>query len=149
MHPWSVLLFLASTPPAPSSSPTRPPAAVEKVRATGSPGSYAFSVTVRSPDVDCTRYANWWEVLSPEGELLYRRILAHSHKDEQPFARSGGPVPIAADRDVIVRVHVFPDGYSTAAMKGTVAKGFTATTLAPGFAAKVEAQSPQPDGCWY
>lgn len=51
---------------------------------------------MRSPDRDCGLYADWWEVVGEDGRLLYRRILMHSHPDEQPFTRPGGPVAIAA-----------------------------------------------------
>ena len=70
---------------------------VEGVTVSGDPGRYDFAVTLASPDLDCSRYADWWEVVSGEGELLYRRILNHSHADEQPFTRSGGPVATEAD----------------------------------------------------
>ena len=55
------------------------------VRVQGQPRAYRFQVTLRSPDVDCTRYANWWEVVRSDGSLVYRRVLMHSHPGEQPF----------------------------------------------------------------
>ncbi len=48
---------------------------VKLVSISGSPGAYSFSVTVRSPDTGCDRYADWWEVLTTEGQLIYRRVL--------------------------------------------------------------------------
>ena len=69
-------------------------AEVLSVNPNGEPGNYSFSVTISSPDEGCSQYADWWEVISLDGELVYRRVLHHSHVAEQPFTRSGGPVPI-------------------------------------------------------
>ncbi len=60
-------------------------AEVSEVEATGQANNYTLAVTVSSPDTGCDSYADWWEVITPEGELLYRRVLLHSHVDEQPF----------------------------------------------------------------
>ncbi|MGB3492267.1 MAG: hypothetical protein WBA57_06040 [Elainellaceae cyanobacterium] len=110
-------------------------------------GNFTFSVTVQSPDTGCEQYADWWEVLSEEGELLYRRVLLHSHVDEQPFTRSGGPVAIQPTDGVIVRSHMNRSGYGTQAQKGTVAEGFSAVDLPEGFAVDVAQQEPLPSGC--
>ncbi|MGA9190363.1 MAG: hypothetical protein WBZ24_01400, partial [Anaerolineales bacterium] len=67
-------------------------ARVISVDVSGEEGAFTFAVEIASPDTGCDRYADWWEVVTPNGDLLYRRILLHSHVDEQPFARSGGPV---------------------------------------------------------
>ena len=81
-------------------------AKVTQVEVTPEPNNYTFAVTIDSPDTGCDRYADWWEVITPQGELLYRRVLLHSHVDEQPFERSGGPVAIEPGQEVIVRVHM-------------------------------------------
>lgn len=120
---------------------------VVDVSARGEPGHYTFEVTVKSPDTGCDQYADWWEVLSTEGELLHRRILAHSHVDEQPFARSGGPVAIDTDETVIVRAHMNTTGYGGQAMRGSVDEGFRPVELPDDFAVDVEDQEPQPSGC--
>ncbi len=124
-------------------------AAVTEATFTGEPGAYQVAVTVTSPDTGCEQYADWWEVLSADGELLYRRILAHSHVDEQPFTRSGGPVEIAPTDLIFIRVHMNNTGYSSQVLQGTVANGFRTTTLllGPEHSATVEAQPPQPSGC--
>jgi hypothetical protein len=122
---------------------------VVAVEVSGEPGTYRFLVSVRSPDEGCDRFARWWEVVSPDGRLLYRRILMHSHPDEQPFARAGGPVPIGRDEEVVVRAWMHPDGYGGAMLRGSVAAGFSAWRDAPpGFAADLARVPPQPDVCW-
>lgn len=117
------------------------------VTATGTPGSYTFSVTVKSPDSGCKQYADWWEVLSPGGRLLYRRVLLHSHTEEQPFTRRGGPVPVQRDEPVIVRAHLNTTGYGGIAFRGSIATGFKETKAVFDFAAGIEDQEPQPPRC--
>lgn len=145
----------ASTPEtvSPTNDETTPDldgAVVTAVETTPQNGDeYTFSVTIESPDTGCDQYANWWEVISEDGALLYRRILAHSHVNEQPFERSGGPVAIAPDQTVIVRAHMHPDGYGTQAMQGSPDTGFQTTTLAPDFAAALAEADPQANDCTF
>ena len=87
------------------------------------------------------------EVVAEDGTLIYRRILAHSHVNEQPFTRSGGPVPIGADSLVVVRAHMVPTGYGGQVVRGTPAAGFAPAARAADFAAPLEDASPQPEGC--
>lgn len=134
--------------PAPTDAGTATALAdVRSVEVSGEPGDYRFSVEVRSPDEGCEQYADWWEVLTAEGELLYRRILAHSHTNEQPFVRSGGPVTIEPDTPVVVRAHMHPTGYGGQTLQGTVEDGFEVVDLSPDFASEVEDAPPQPEGC--
>src|SRR5690606_27102740 len=103
-----------------TSMPTLPYANVVAVAASGDAGSFTFDVSIESADIDCSQYADWWEVLSEDGELIYRRILTHSHTDENgtsdpdapgnTFTRSGGPIDIAADEVVVVRAHIGETG---------------------------------------
>lgn len=139
--------------------PTGPPYAnVMAVAASGSDGSYTFNVTVESADIDCSQYANWWEVLSEDGALVYRRILDHSHTDANgtsdpdapgnTFTRSGGPVPVAESDVVVVRAHMSVGGYNGRVMRGSVGDGFAeAPDLGSDFAAGVETEDPQPTSC--
>ncbi len=117
------------------------------VQASGQPGAYQLNVTVKSPDTSCKQYADWWEVVSTDGKLLYRRVLLHSHVDEQPFTRSGGPVPIQADTVVWVRAHMNTGGYGGMAFKGSVKTGFKQAMPDVEFAAGLAKQAPLPDGC--
>ena len=48
---------------------------------------WTFVVTVRHDDKDPDHWADWWIVRTPEGRELGRRVLLHSHVDEQPFTR--------------------------------------------------------------
>jgi len=73
--------------------------------------------------------------------------LTHSHVDEQPFARSGGPVNLAADENAIFRVHMNSLGYSEQVLTGNVQEGFTLSTLSTSFAQTLEFSEPLPDGC--
>src|SRR4029453_9151156 len=73
---------------------------VLRVGGSGRPNAYMLAVTVKSPDQNCERYADWWEVVSEDGKLLHRRVLMHSHPDEQPFTRPDGPIALAPDRTV-------------------------------------------------
>ncbi len=142
-----------------SSSSTEEPAAhVRAVAVSGTDMDYTFDVSVESDDIDCSQYADWWEVLSEDGMLLYRRILTHSHTDENgttdpgapgnTFTRDGGPVEVAADTVVIVRAHMNTGGYHGEVMRGTPAGSFeVATDLADDFAVDVETEPPQPDEC--
>ena len=124
-------------------------AIVKSVKISGKSGDYTFSVELKSPDIGCTQYANWWEVITPEGKLIYRRVLGHSHVDEQPFTRSGGKVKITEGREVIVRAHMHPGGYGTGkiALKGSVQSGFVAYNAPEGFASELEEHQPLPLGC--
>jgi hypothetical protein len=71
-----------------------------------------FDVTVRHADEGWEHYANRWEVLSPAGEILATRVLAHPHDDEQPFTRSLTDVNIPEGlSEVILRAHDLVHGY--------------------------------------
>jgi len=123
---------------------------VRAVQVTGDPGAYVFSVTLQSPDRGWDQYADWWEILAADGTLLYRRILRHSHVEEQPFTRAGDPVAVAADQVLVVRAHLSTTGYGGDVLRGSPAGGFTvATDLPADFAAGVEAIPPRPEGCLY
>lgn len=118
---------------------------VRDVRVRGDIGAYQFLVEVASPDTGCDQYADWWEVLAADGSLLYRRILTHSHVNEQPFTRGGGPVSIAPDSEVWVRAHLHPTGYGGRMMRGSVAGGFVEAMPPPEWAFTPGDDLPRPD----
>lgn len=73
-----------------------------------SPGkrTYNFNVTVSHADQGWDHYADRWEIIAPDGEILAKRVLAHPHTNEQPFTRSLSAVKIPADiHQVTVRAH--------------------------------------------
>ena len=120
---------------------------ITEVNVSGSDGSYSFAVTVSSPDTGCDQYADWWEVFRVDSSLVYRRILAHSHVNEQPFRRSGGPANIQEDEIVFIRAHMNNLGYGRQVFKGSVKEGFVKDSLDKSYAAGLETTAPLPDDC--
>ncbi len=117
------------------------------VAVTGEENAYTFSVTILSPDTGCEQYADWWEVVDTEENLLYRRILGHSHVNEQPFTRSGGTISITEEQEVYIRAHMSNLGYGNTVLKGSVLTGFTTSELDVTFAATLAKQEPLPTSC--
>lgn len=119
------------------------------VATSASGNNYTFAVTIDSPDTGCDQYADWWEVISEDGDLIYRRILGHSHVGG-PFTRSGGPVIVSENQKVWIRAHMNTTGFGAnegITYFGTVACGFKALEMAPGFALDIEDDEPQPGDC--
>lgn len=144
-----------SAPEPPEEEPTNPQenvptgaeAIITKVVVSGNPGSYTFNVQISSPDTGCDQYADWWEVFTPDSTLKHRRILAHSHVNEQPFSRSGGSINISANDFVYVRGHMNNLGYGSQVFSGSVASGLQADTLDTAYAQGLASQSPLPEKC--
>ena len=77
--------------------------------------SWRFTATVRHADEGWEHYADSWEVLDPNGEVLAVRVLLHPHVGEQPFTRSLGDVFIPDDvTEVTVRARDSVHGYGGA-----------------------------------
>lgn len=152
---WFVFLMLSCTEKdvVPENSPSvemekeEELAAIEAVEVSGTAPEYIFKVTVLSPDTGCDQYADWWEVLTPGEELIYRRILTHSHVNEQPFTRQGNPVAVNANDTLIVRLHMNNTGYVRNAMKGSVQDGFEKVVLEESLGEVLEDLAPQPPKC--
>ena len=67
---------------------------------------------VRHADSGWDHYANRWELLAPDGEVLATRMLAHPHVHEQPFTRGLTAVRIPGEFTwVRVRAHDLVHGY--------------------------------------
>jgi len=122
-------------------------AKVVNVECKGQPNNYTFSVTIESEETGCEQYADWWEVITADSILIYRRILSHSHVDEQPFTRSGGVIDVGADDFIYVRAHMNQAGYGDIVFSGTPRAELVSDTLPANFAASLALQNPLPDGC--
>lgn len=73
---------------------------------------WTFDVTVQHEDTGWEHYADLWEVLTMDGEVLATRVLTHPHVDEQPFTRSQSGIVIPeAVTQVRVRAHDLVHGY--------------------------------------
>ena len=126
---------------------TKGVARVTDVSVAGNDNQYSFNVTISSPDLGCIQYANWWEIIDLDGNLLYRRILGHSHIKEQPFTRSGDPFTISENTEVYIRAHMNTSSYGSNVFKGSISNGFASENLNVEFAKGLEEIAPLPTGC--
>ncbi len=71
-----------------------------------------FQVKVLHADTGESHYADRFEIVSPEGEVLGTRVLRHPHVHEQPFVRGlvGVEIPDGVS-EVVVRAHDSQHGY--------------------------------------
>jgi hypothetical protein len=82
-------------------------------------GTWTFHVTVEHPDTGWEDYADGWDVVTPDGEVLkpdpdseFTRTLLHPHVDEQPFTRSQSGIAIPEGVTTVrVRAHDIVDGF--------------------------------------
>ena len=82
-------------------------------------GSWMIAVTVAHPDTGWDDYANGWDVVTPTGEVLkpdpdspFTRLLLHPHENEQPFTRSQSGIVIPDGvTQMRVRAHDLVDGF--------------------------------------
>ncbi len=82
-------------------------------------GIWRFDVTVAHPDTGWEDYADGWDALLPNGEVLKRsasdpftRLLLHPHETEQPFTRSQSGLTVPTDvTTVTIRAHDLVDGW--------------------------------------
>ena len=88
-------------------------ARIVNVKVTDNQGSFRFDVTLEHADTGWDHYADGWEVISPAGEVLGKRVLAHPHVDEQPFTRSLSGVQVPAGVNTVsIRAHDSVHGYN-------------------------------------
>ena len=95
----AILLFLLTT------SALAGEADVLEVNVVPSTGNtFNFEVTVQHADEGWDHYADAFEILTVEGEVLAVRTLYHPHVNEQPFTRSLNNVVIPYSiGEVIIR----------------------------------------------
>jgi hypothetical protein len=135
----------STTPPTatmmPDPTPTLPPnpdqalanADVLFVRAVqAGDGSWTFHVTVEHPDTGWDDYADGWDVVLPDGQVVkpatapFTRLLLHPHENEQPFTRSQSGLVLPSDvTAVTVRAHDIVDGFGgrTVSLDLSIAEG--------------------------
>ena len=86
---------------------------ITDVEVKNSQDSFRFDVTLRHDDSGWDHYADGWEVLSPSGDVLGKRVLAHPHVNEQPFTRSLSGVRIPQGISTVsIRAHDSVHGYN-------------------------------------
>jgi len=81
-----------------------------KVEAVGE-REFRFHVTVEHADDGWDHYADGWQVLGPDGEVLGTRELAHPHINDMPFTRSHTISVPAGITEVTVRARDLVHGF--------------------------------------
>lgn len=82
-------------------------------------GTWTFHVTVEHPDTGWEDYANGWDIITTQGQVIkksvdeaFTRVLTHPHENEQPFTRSQSGLVIPTDvTEVFVRAHDIVHGW--------------------------------------
>jgi hypothetical protein len=65
-------------------------------------GLWQFDTTVRHNDEGWDHYADAWQVVDLDGNLLAERVLLHPHETEQPFTRSQSSIEIPAEMTQVI-----------------------------------------------
>ncbi|MEM9121346.1 MAG: hypothetical protein AAGD09_26210, partial [Cyanobacteria bacterium P01_F01_bin.56] len=150
------------------------PRGAQGVNVLGQPSDYQFEVTVQSHDENCERYADWVEVLTPDGMLKGRQVFEQPHdvnaQNDFTFAATISGLDLQADEEVVIRSHFHGDyvsgddplldsvlrerggmretyvrgGYTDQALRGSVAEGFRSVRLSRQYAQWLENDEPLP-----
>ena len=76
-------------------------------------GTYDIRVTIRSADTGHEQYCDRFEILEPNGNLLYLHRIESPHADKQPFSVTALGVKIPEDlAQVTIRARMKPGGAS-------------------------------------
>lgn len=85
---------------------------VVKAEARSTGMGWDFDVTLSHSDTGWDHYADGWDVVDAQGNVLGTRTLHHPHVDEQPFTRSLRHVMLPdGTRSVFIRVKCSQDGW--------------------------------------
>ena len=140
-------------------------AVVLKAEVNPSQPDYTLEVTIQSPDLHCRQYTNWWEIITPEGELKGRETFDQPHKDQSswPGVLTLSAAKVKPDQPLLIRAHFKGgqmnhegqfelswhwSGYTNQALKGSIQAGFHRQVRLPGnFALWLEDDPPQPTEC--
>jgi len=75
-------------------------------------GTYSVSATIFHKDEGWKHYADKFDVIDSNGNVLATRVLYHPHVDEQPFTRSLSNVTVpVGETSVVIRAHDLVHGY--------------------------------------
>lgn len=86
---------------------------IEAVKATKVGMGWRFEVTLSHADTGWDHYADGWDVVDAEGNVLGFRQLMHPHVNEQPFTRSlSGVIVPDGVREVYIRARCSVDGWT-------------------------------------
>lgn len=107
--------LLALAAPALANEPQVVDARATLTGESGGVETWRFDVTVAHADEGWDHYADAFEILSVDGEVLGVRTLFHPHVEEQPFTRSltGVEIPAGTER-VMIRANDSVHGYGEA-----------------------------------
>ena len=76
------------------------------------PGIFKIDAEVRHADTGWDHYADGWDIVGPDGEVIDTRVLGHPHEQEQPFTRSKSGIAIPANiTRITIRAHDSVHGY--------------------------------------
>ena len=144
------------------------PEGAQGLDVTDDSGNYTFEVTVQSPDENCSNYADWVEVINPDGKLKRREVYSQPHLDVPTFSATLTSVDIQPDEEVIIRAHFHgtyasgedplvdsvlreriggryeKSGYTDQALRGSVVEGFKSVRISEQYANWLEKKEPLP-----
>ncbi len=82
-----------------------------------------FEVTIEHGDTGWDHYADGWEIVDGNGQVLGTRVLHHPHVQEQPFTRGLNNVMLPdGTREVFIRVKCSQEGWKDSGYKVTLSR---------------------------